>query len=139
MRLHLAAVFYITLAKFAASDKNEMVRQVVRCDFPWESSVLLFVHIFKAGGTTSRQMFQDWTTICGRGETFIGIQAGSCPHGSKWAKLPANNSKYICMQIDRPMNLAEQASVIQSRSVVAGHISFGFGGFIPARVPVYIQ
>lgn len=99
------------------------------------TSVVLFVHIFKAGGTTNRKLFQDWADGCGKGDAFI--QAGSCI--SHWTALPWNNSKYICLDANGvPMHLEEQGTIIRSRSVVAGHIRYGFDRFIPNKNPVYI-
>jgi len=109
---------------------------VVNCTFSWTTSVVLFVHVYKSGGTTIRQLFRDWAAYCGQGGAFI--QAGSCRN--HWAdQLPANNSQYICLgSYQAPLYLEEQGAIIRSRSVVAGHISFGFGRFIPEMSPVYI-
>ena len=96
------------------------------CDTKPPNRAILFLHIYKTGGTSNRQLFQHWAEACGMSYA----QCGSCPEGSWMTKLPENNTQYICLhgagthRFPTPRN--SQRDTLPLVDVVAGHMAYGF-------------
>lgn len=102
---------------------------------------VLFLHIYKTGGTSNRELFANWAEA--QGLRFA--QVGSCPEGAWMSKLPDNNREYICLlpergstvqadgkrRINMPTPRPSQLPVVLNElDVVAGHFAWGFDQFV---------
>ena len=96
------------------------------CETKPPNRVVLFLHIYKTGGTSNRQLFQHWAEECGMSYA----QAGSCPEGSWMTKLPEDNTEYICLhgagKHRFPTPRSSQRGVLPLVDVIAGHMAYGF-------------
>jgi hypothetical protein len=97
--------------------------------------VLLFLHVYKTGGTSSRELFEQWSETGG----LRYAQAGSCLEGDWMTSLPANNTEYICLEPNGtprfPTPRASQRGIVSHRlDVIAGHFAWGFHRFIERPV-----
>jgi len=102
--------------------------------------VLLFLHIYKTGGTSSRQLFADWA----QRKALRFAQVGSCPEGAWMTELQEDNAEYICLSSghaldDIPTPRPAQMSIVsQELDVMAGHMAWGFHNFIPKANTRYV-
>lgn len=92
-----------------------------------QSATLFFVHIFKAGGTTSRDMLRAYSEKC----KLLFRQAGHC------GPLPMPG--WICTERWIDVFAVEPASrpALTRTDVVAGHIAWGIHAYGPHK-PVFI-
>ena len=103
--------------------------------------VTLFLHIYKTGGTSNRELFANWAEA--EGARFA--QAGSCPDGAWMSKLAVDNRDYICLapekgshtdaegrtQVDMPTPRPSQMGIVaEELDVIAGHFAWGFDHFV---------
>merc|ERR1740117_1921842 len=103
--------------------------------------VILFLHVYKTGGTSNRELFANWAES--EGARFA--QAGSCPDGQWMSKLEPNNHDYICLlplkgtnvdadgrtQVDMPTPRPSQMEIVaEELDVIAGHFAWGFDHFV---------
>ena len=109
------------------------------CEEKPPNRVVLFLHIYKTGGTTNRELFQHWSDECGLNYA----QCGSCLNGTWMEKLPDNNTDYICLhgagvhRFPTPRN--SQKDVLGSSiDVIAGHMAFGFHRYLNNKKYTYI-
>ena len=96
------------------------------CETKPPNRVVLFLHIYKTGGTSNRLLFQHWAEECGMSYA----QAGSCPEGAWMSKLPEDNSEYICLhgagKHRFPTPRSSQRGILPLVDVIAGHMAYGF-------------
>ena len=103
--------------------------------------MVLFLHVYKTGGTSNRELFAKWAEA----EGLRFAQAGSCPENAWMWKLPVDNHEYICLepvrgsslapdgvtQLDMPTPRPSQMQIVsQQLDVIAGHFSWGFDHFV---------
>ena len=96
------------------------------CETKPPNRVILFLHIYKTGGTSNRLLFQHWAEECGMSYA----QAGSCPEGAWMSKLPEDNTEYICLhgagKHRFPTPRSSQRGILPLVDVIAGHMAYGF-------------
>ena len=103
--------------------------------------MILFLHIYKTGGTSNRDLFAKWAEE----EGIRFAQAGSCPENAWMSKLEPDNNEYICLvpvkghtvdangrnRIDMPTPRPSQMQVVSEQlDVIAGHFAWGFDHFV---------
>lgn len=126
----------------AEEEAAEITRdEIASTDDITSKPVILFLHIYKTGGTSNRELFANWAES--EGARFA--QAGSCPDGGWMSKLEPNNHDYICLiplkgsrtdadgrtLVDMPTPRPSQMEIVaEELDVIAGHFAWGFDHFV---------